>query len=168
MCFLKASCTSNTALAPRVCTYICKCFSFDQASQPCGYSIIILCLIMCCTLLWAMLKVLFLLLPPAGNKALRVGVAFQAADHGYSSGRVGCLAIHCLPQCWIILHMDMRSFSGIYSTKSIEALADLFAFRKCIRESVDSLCRDDADMPRPPYIRKANNRPNAAFVSLFR
>ena len=38
----------------------------------------------------------------------------------------------------------------------------------CIRESVDSLCRDDADTPMPPYIRKAYNRPNAAFVSLFR
>ena len=38
----------------------------------------------------------------------------------------------------------------------------------CIRESVDSLCRDDADMPMPPYIGKACNRPNAAFVSLFR
>ena len=37
-----------------------------------------------------------------------------------------------------------------------------------IRESVDSLCRDDADMPRPPYIRKAYNCPDAAFVSLFR
>ena len=37
-----------------------------------------------------------------------------------------------------------------------------------IRESVDSLCRDDADMPMPPYIRKAYNCPNAAFVSLFR
>ena len=37
-----------------------------------------------------------------------------------------------------------------------------------IRESVDSLCRDDADMPMPPYIQKAYNRPNAAFVSLFR
>ena len=39
---------------------------------------------------------------------------------------------------------------------------------QCIRESVDSLCRDDADMSMPPYIRKACNRPNAAFVSLFR
>ena len=37
-----------------------------------------------------------------------------------------------------------------------------------IRESVDSLCRDDADMPMTPYIRKACNRPNVAFVSLFR
>ena len=41
-------------------------------------------------------------------------------------------------------------------------------FLLCIRESVDSLCRDDADMPMPPYIGKACNRPNAAFVSLFR
>ena len=40
--------------------------------------------------------------------------------------------------------------------------------KNCIRESVDSLCRDDADMPMTPYIRKACNRPNAAFVSLFR
>ena len=39
---------------------------------------------------------------------------------------------------------------------------------RIIRESVDSLCRDDADMPRPPYIRRAYNRPNVAFVSLFR
>ena len=31
-----------------------------------------------------------------------------------------------------------------------------------------SLCRDDADMPMPLYIRKAYNCPNAAFVSLFR
>ena len=37
-----------------------------------------------------------------------------------------------------------------------------------IRESVDSLCMDDAAMPMPPYIRKAYNRPNAAFVSRFR
>ena len=39
--------------------------------------------------------------------------------------------------------------------------------RVSIRESVDSLCRDDADMPMPPYIRKACNRTNAAFVNLF-
>ena len=36
-----------------------------------------------------------------------------------------------------------------------------------IRESVESLCRDGADMPMLPYIRKACNRPNVAFVSLF-
>ena len=36
-----------------------------------------------------------------------------------------------------------------------------------IRESADSLCRDDADMPKPPYKRKAYNLPNVAFISLF-
>ena len=37
-----------------------------------------------------------------------------------------------------------------------------------IRESVDSLCRDGADMPRPPYIGKACTRPNLEDLSLFR
>ena len=37
-----------------------------------------------------------------------------------------------------------------------------------ITESVDSLRWDDADMPMPPYIRKAYNHPKDAFVSLFR
>ena len=36
-----------------------------------------------------------------------------------------------------------------------------------IRELVDSLCRDNTDKPMPPYIQKACNRPNTAFVSLF-
>ena len=36
-----------------------------------------------------------------------------------------------------------------------------------IRESVDSLCRDGADTPRPPYIGNTCTRPNAMFVSLF-
>ena len=30
----------------------------------------------------------------------------------------------------------------------------------CIRESVDSLCRDGADTPMPPYIGKAFTRTN--------
>ena len=37
-----------------------------------------------------------------------------------------------------------------------------------IRESIDSLCRDGADMPRPPYIGKACTRPNLEDLSLFR
>ena len=37
-----------------------------------------------------------------------------------------------------------------------------------IRESVDSLCRDGPDMPRPPYIGKACTRPNLEDLSLFR
>ena len=39
-------------------------------------------------------------------------------------------------------------------------------FYSCIRERVDSLCKDG--VPRLPYIRKACNRPNAALESLFR
>ena len=38
----------------------------------------------------------------------------------------------------------------------------------CIRESVDSLCGDGADMPRPPYIGKADTRMNVEDLSLFR
>ena len=36
-----------------------------------------------------------------------------------------------------------------------------------IRELVDSLCRDNADMPMSPYIQKVCNRPNAVFVIAF-
>ena len=35
----------------------------------------------------------------------------------------------------------------------------------CIRESVDSLCRDDTDTPMSPY---RCNLPNAAYLSLLR
>ena len=38
------------------------------------------------------------------------------------------------------------------------------ALEVCIR---DSLCRDGADMPRPPYIRKACTRPNLEDLSLL-
>ena len=38
----------------------------------------------------------------------------------------------------------------------------------CIRESVDSLCRDGADTPMPPYIGKAFTRTNFEDLSLFR
>ena len=37
-----------------------------------------------------------------------------------------------------------------------------------IRESVDSLCRDGADTPMPPYIGKAFTRTNFKDLSLFR
>ena len=37
-----------------------------------------------------------------------------------------------------------------------------------IRESVDSLCRDGADLPRAPYIGKACTRLNGESLSLFR
>ena len=38
----------------------------------------------------------------------------------------------------------------------------------CIRESVDSLSRDGADTPMPPYIGKAFTRTNFEDLSLFR
>ena len=37
-----------------------------------------------------------------------------------------------------------------------------------IRESVDSLCRDGAETPMPPYIGKAFTRTNFEDLSLFR
>ena len=40
--------------------------------------------------------------------------------------------------------------------------------RFSIRESVDSLCRDGADTPMPPYIGKAFTRTNFEDLSLFR
>ena len=44
----------------------------------------------------------------------------------------------------------------------------LTAVQNLIRESVDSLCRDGADMPMPPYIGKAFTRTNFEDLSLFR
>ena len=45
---------------------------------------------------------------------------------------------------------------------------NILCIMSVIRESVDSLCRDGADMPRPPYIGKACTRPNLEDLSLFR
>ena len=41
------------------------------------------------------------------------------------------------------------------------------SIKAIIRESVDSLCRDDADMPMPPYIRKACNPPTLHLLALL-
>ena len=62
--------------------------------------------------------------------------------------------IHC-----IYNHTDMHTICMIH---------DCTCHVHCIRESVDSLCRDGADMPRPPYIGKACTRPNLEDLSLFR
>ena len=62
--------------------------------------------------------------------------------------------------------MEMSQNYGAIERGETDAWSSLDA---CIvRESVDSLCRDDADMPKPPCKRKACNLPNVAFVSLFR
>ena len=63
-----------------------------------------------------------------------------------------CMAIHFTFSSMTHTDFKLNMYVWLYS---------------CTRESVDSLRRDDADMPMPPYIRKACNRPNAAFVSLF-
>ena len=65
------------------------------------------------------------------------------------------------------IHLVATPVTAILDTVEMEETVQVCAEYN-IRESVDSLCRDDADMPMPPYIRKAYNRPNAAFVSLFR
>ena len=55
----------------------------------------------------------------------------------------------------------------VYKHTSLESTA-LLQSSAYIRESVDSLCRDGADMPMPPYIGKACTRPNLEDLSLFR
>ena len=67
----------------------------------------------------------------------------------------------------IWMHACIDMCNGYFGGGDGTELRDVYK-RALIRESVDSLCRDDADMPMPPYIGKACNRPNAAFVSLLR
>ena len=58
----------------------------------------------------------------------------------------------------------------IYHAVDIVICGIIYMYILChvyIRESVDSLCRDGADMPRPPYIGKACIRPNLEDLSLF-
>ena len=85
-----------------------------------------------------------------------------------------CTSIGLLQQTLIIVHIPFRYIgvqwklllsSNEAAMLYISASGHIYT---SIRESVDSLCRDDVDMPMPPYIRKACNRLNAAFVSLFR
>ena len=87
---------------------------------------------------------------------------------------------YIISQCFIIHYVvHTVQLTGMKSPGFISCKIFLYSFLSCggrihcdlkyiIRESVDSLCRDDAYMPMTPYIRKACNRPNAAFVSLFR
>ena len=56
----------------------------------------------------------------------------------------------------------------VVNSYSLGSRPSLYRSRTHIRESVDSLCRDGADMPRPPYIGKACTRPNLEDLSLFR
>ena len=64
-------------------------------------------------------------------------------------------------------HSHVKEERELEGEVSIQSDGFLFT-DKIIRESVDSLCRDGADMPRPPYIGKAFTRPNLEDLSLFR
>ena len=57
---------------------------------------------------------------------------------------------------------------GLYASKSQPEYIITVSRVTFIRESVDSLCRDGADMPRVPYIGKACTCLNGESLSLFR
>ena len=85
------------------------------------------------------------------------------------------LVLHSLVCSWTVqLTLDIHVYYYMlgYNTSAGLACAIMSSkWKYNIRESVYrlySLCRDDADMPMAPYIRKACNHPNVAFVSLFR
>ena len=99
----------------------------------------------------------------------RIAKPKESADEG------GPSEYYLAGDLWVGGRVDFNSHrfvlidSDEYALRYMEARPSLVgSVLDTIRESVDSLCRDDADMPMPPYIRKACNRPNAAFVSLFR
>ena len=86
--------------------------------------------------------------------------------HRYHVHTCTC-CIHLIAQytgCTVYLGIQKESY-----VKCPLGLFFKFHFVSCIRESVDSLCRDGVDTPRPPYIHVGNacTRPNATFVSLF-
>ena len=56
-----------------------------------------------------------------------------------------------------VLFIKVSSFKGmsLLSGSTVTCVYMFCTCVYCIRESVDSLCRGDADMPMPPYIRKA-------------
>ena len=47
-----------------------------------------------------------------GHQAVCVGDPLQAADNGDTAGRAECAEVHCLPQCWVLVHMDLCPLPG--------------------------------------------------------
>ena len=77
------------------------------------------------------------------------------------------------------LHTSHRHFSASFHKQYLQQLklkeqaeymasVSLWNIYTCIRESVESLCRDGVDTPMPPYIGKAFTRTNFEDLSLFR
>ena len=67
-----------------------------------------------------------------------------------------------LPYTFRYMFVNACAFSEPRARATVLSAEGLhFNYYRCkneIRESVDSLCRDGADMPRPPYIGKACTR----------
>ena len=71
--------------------------------------------------------------------------------------------------CGRLLHALNHTLQWLLVSTVFGMVSSIFNdFYTCIRESVDSLCRDGADMPRPSYIGKSCTRPNLEDLSLFR
>ena len=92
------------------------------------------------------------------NRGLRHG-GVSCREHlltgGWSFSRsTWCESPNCLEFGFILW---MLKFYNVFDERVVS-----------IRESVDSLCRDGADTPMPPYIGKAFTRTNFEDLSLFR
>ena len=102
--------------------------------------------------------------PVSGGEYSQVCSKIKAYQRGWTEGFAGYGFGHLMiptSLVWLLCMVNLNRTLGHLHEELLKSL-------HIIRESVDSLCRDDADMPMPPYIRQACNRPNAAFVSLFR
>ena len=66
------------------------------------------------------------------------------------------------------MHLGGYHISVIFSHSERPSFIRKPGDEASIRESVDSLCRDGADTPMPPYIGKAFTRTNFEDLSLFR
>ena len=99
----------------------------------------------------------------------RGGSCCKCTRVNITKDEVGCMDGILPKTIETLIKAHNKQATQSYNHSTLPFFRDGVIYRdSVIRESVDSLCRDDADMPMPPYIRKAYNRPNAAFVSLFR
>ena len=91
---------------------------------------------------------------------VRHDIGRKDEGRGEGSGQIVAVGVNCSDPNHIEVNMLCVSMYDCASPNERVVTS--------IRESVDSLCRDGADMPRPPYIGKACTRPNLEDLSLFR